>query len=481
MLVEGYRKDGKVKQRTLHNFGRLDLLLEQDPNAEEKIKAEANIMINQNSSDIVRATLNLSKERVPNESKFIGHLILGGIFERLELSKPIIKYQQKANLDYDLNYIMKALVEQRILRPEAKLATFTFQESLWGGIKFTKEQMDDSIRRLSFLKDEIIKQSHKSVSRRIDRVGYIIFFELSEYYVDLDIAPSSPNDGPDPIVRMGIVVDQFGIPITYHLFTRSNNNPDDYLIMSENVKKQFNLDRMICVGLTPMSKSENCELIQNTANGWIFSCSFKSESKNDRRIKEFILDDTPWDFSESKTVARKSKIIDFDLPSGKVMKQKILVIWDKKRADQIIHFRNNKSKKFDGMEVISTSEIDLSDDEILRQYHSIDQVYEVFRFTKTDFESSPFKTYNKAHAEAHFLTCFVAIGIMEYFTYDTDHEYTADQIIEGLNSMRCFEIIDDYFAVTGDDNISKLLEDWYGINWSKKFKTREEIESLRLI
>ena len=65
--------------------------------------------------------------------------------------------------------------------------------------------------------------------------------------------------------------------------------------------------------------------------------------------------------------------------------------------------------QFDGVNVLVTSEVGMTDEEMLEAYKELVKIEDCFRITKTELESRPVYVWTENHIQAHFLTCFIAL------------------------------------------------------------------------
>ena len=116
-LVEGYRKDGKVKQRTLKKFGLLDELEAEESGILERLRREAKAGVYTEEKTIQVSYDLLSPMNEPDKS--YGWKIFDVLFEELRLEQFFKEHNDK--LSSELSQILKLLVFQRILNPDSKL------------------------------------------------------------------------------------------------------------------------------------------------------------------------------------------------------------------------------------------------------------------------------------------------------------------------------------------------------------------------
>jgi len=85
--------------------------------------------------------------------------------------------------------------------------------------------------------------------------------------------------------------------------------------------------------------------------------------------------------------------------------------------------------QFDGINVLVTSEVHMSDEEILASYKELAKIEDSFKVTKTEFDSRPVYVYKPEHIEAHFLSCFLALVLMRILQYKMDDKMSPKRII----------------------------------------------------
>ncbi|CRS65902.1 transposase [Streptococcus equi subsp. equi] len=322
-LVEGYRKDGKVKQRILKKFGLLDELELEEPGILERLKREAkedtlnNPKVLQVSYDL------LAPMNQPDQS--YGWMVLDNLFESLGLTAFLKGIKTKS--EYDLVQVLKLLVFQRILRPDSKLATYASQADLFGHWDISLNAIYRSLNKLNTLKDDLQHHLHKVVSQMIKREASLVFYDVTNYYFETDIPDNelvsengeilqeglrrrgpSKEHRPKPIVQLGLFRDTNGIPISYKLFRGNQTDPVTYLPAVEEVKKQFGIERLIVVADKAMNSMANVSEMLKQEDGWLFSQKHRGRRGAPKDIQEHILDSSDWQFNPELTFAKKSYI-----------------------------------------------------------------------------------------------------------------------------------------------------------------------------
>lgn len=329
---------------------------------------------------------------------------------------------------------------------------------------------------------------------------------------------------------MGLFMDTNGIPISYRLFRGNFSDPLTYLPAIEQVKQQFGLERIVVVADKAMNSKTNINAMHGQEDGWLFSMKHRGKSGAPKDIQSFILDPTGWVFNPSLTFASKSMVRERPLKEkGKTVQEKVLVTWnqayalrEKKRRDgalayaaqltnaelfrqtskkggkrylelsyldeetgeakafsPLIHFNNEQiafDEQFDGVNVLVTSELDMSDDDMVAHYGELYQIEDCFRVTKTDLTSKPVFVRLETHIEAHFLTCFLALVLIRVLQNMSDRYLSADRIRTALLSARATELVTGVYRVQANDDLTWLMER-LGINWTKEIVRYEDINT----
>ena len=351
-LVEGYRKDGKVKQRILKKYGLLDELEKDDPAILDRLKQEAKQGILTDKKTLTVDYDLLAPMHEPDKS--YGWMVLDGLFEELELSHFLKSRPHKA--DYDLVQVLKLLVFQRILHPNSKLATYASQGDLFGDWSVSRNAIYRSLDLLNSLKEDLQLHLHKEVSRRTKREARLVFYDVTNYYFETDIPDSeevsengtilkeglrrrgpSKEHRPKPIVQLGLFMDTNGIPISYKLFRGNQTDPVTYLPAVEEVKKQFGIERIVVVADKAMNSQNNVSAMEKQGDGWLFSQKHRGKRGAPKDIQEKILEESGWQFNQDITFAKKSYIRERKLGTKKdspTVREKVLMTWSKKYEDR---------------------------------------------------------------------------------------------------------------------------------------------------
>ena len=549
-IVDGYydKATKKTKHKVIESLGYLDELEKQydDPIdyftkrakklTEEKKARQAPINFTFYDSDRLCVGDNLRKN--------FGYAALSKIYHELELDKFLNNRQRHTKESYDANTILKMLVYSRILAPASKKSSFDHREMFF---EKTNYSLDDVYRCLSFLnkhKETIQVWINDKIKENYGRDTSLIYYDVTNYYFETDEQNDFLRKGvskehrPNPIVQMGLFMDNNAIPITYELFAGNTNDCLTYRPNFGRIKKQFNLGRVISVADKGMTTGDNIWYTINTPahDGYVFSMSIRGAEKS---MKKYVLDDDGyvWLGKEYKRKSRKyPRTIQVTSTSGKKIKKQVdekqIVFWSEKYAKRAKAEREatlakardlaanpgsytratsygaakyikkvdydkdtgeiltassildidedliREEEALDGYYMLLTSEMDTPDDKIIDMYRGLWRIEESFKITKSELEARPVYVWTREHIEAHFLTCFVALTISRILEMKLEHKYSAGRIIDSLSRAECSLLQQNYYVFDYYDEVLKDIGNVTNIDFSKRIRTLGEIKQV---
>ena len=547
-IVDGYRdkQKGYSRQVTIEKLGYLNDLEEKydDPitfftQRVQKLKEE---------KAEHKATFSFSfdpDEKISSDvvyRKNFGHAVLSQIYHELEINKFLISRQRSTKLGFDTNNIMKLLVFSRLLSPASKKKTFEEREAYFEKTNYT---LDDVYRSLAFFNkqssnlqlwlNERIKQSYS-------RDSSLVYYDVTNYYFETDKTDDFKKKGPskehrpNPIVQMGLFIDNNGLPITFQLFPGNTHDCLTYRPNLSRIKKEYDLGKVVVVADKGMTTGDNIWYTLSAKDGYVFSMSIRGA---DKELKEYVLNEDGYEWL-GKEYKRKSRLyprtIQVTATNGKKLKktvhEKQVIFYSEKydkrakaeraavlaKAQDLIdnpgkytratshgaagYIKNidfdketgeilNTSKALvidleklkeeetlDGYYAIVTSECEETADKIIEMYRGLWKIEESFRVTKSDLEARPVYVSKEDHIQAHFLTCFVALLIARILEMKMNHCYNISQILESLKKSECTYLKTNYYLFDYYDDVLKDIGKEFGIDFSKRLRSLGDIKKI---
>lgn len=547
-IVDGFydKNRGHSRTVTIESLGYLDALEKQydDPivfftQKVEKLKVEKKLQNAPISFDFYHSDkLELNSDLRKN----FGYVALSRIYHELGIHTFLTNRQRHSNEKYDADTIMKMLVFSRLLAPASKKKSFDNRTRF-----FEKEDysLDDVYRCLSLFhkhKDNLQLWINDKIKALYGRDTSLVYYDVTNYYFETDKIEDFRKKGiskehrPNPIVQMGLFMDNNGIPITYQLFPGNTNDCLTYRPNLSRIKKDYGLGKVVVVADKGMTTGDNIWYTLSSGDGYVFSMSVRGA---DKELKDYVLKDEGYEWLGSE-YKRKSRLyprtIQVTTTNGKKMKktvdEKQVVFYSEKydkrakaeraatlaKAQDLIahpgkytratsygaagYVKNidfdkdtgeilkpakvleldlkklKEDEALDGFYVIIASEYEETDDRIIEMYRGLWRIEESFRITKTDLEARPVYVSREDHIEAHFLTCFVALVVARILEKKTEHKYSITRILESLGKAECSYAQQNYYIFDYFDDVLSEVGSIFNVDFSKRIRSLGEIKKV---
>jgi transposase len=399
--------------------------------------------------------------------------------EDIGLNSFVSRYKAFTNYEFDLLGFVRLLVYGRILNPASKIATMNQNNYYYSEIikNIYEYNVYDTLDFLYNYRINLTNWINKRLINNFHRTTNVIYYDVTNFFFEIDEPDDfdslrkmgvSKENRKQPIVQMGLFMDEQGIPISIESFP---GNTLDHLTMQKSLKNTvdgLNLDRFIFVGDRGMYKGDNTYYLVNKNNGYIISKSLEKTAKEE---KLWAFDPSGYtivskDFKyKSNIVKRKVKVAD----EYKEITEKVIVYFSKKFYDKQMHqnksflefieklkispdsfkitkTQSNSLKKFLKSELVNsktgeilnskdlkafvdfdkinkykdsfgyyqivTSELDMPDQKVIDTYHGLSQIEDQFRVMKGDLETRPIYVRTNEHIHSHLLICLLSLIIL---------------------------------------------------------------------
>ena len=479
-----------------------------------------------------RVTYDVSfKEGDPDcigHNKLFSNALLERIMEEIGLNSFIGRYKQFTNFEFDLMGFVRLLIYGRILNPASKIETAHQNNNYYNEIvkNIYEYNIYDTLSFLYDYRSNLTNWINKRLIDKFNRKTDIIYYDVTNFFFEIEDPDEddeslrkmgvSKENRKQPIVQMGLFMDNSGIPISIETFP---GNTLDHLTMQKalnNTIDDLNLDRFIFVGDRGMYRGDNTYYLTNHNNGYIIS---KSIEKTTQEEKDWIYNQDDY-IKVSNDFKYKSHIIKRKVKTNDGMKyitEKVVVYYSQKFYDKQIHdnksfldfinkleqnpenFRITKSmygsiKKFIKKDLLNeqtgevlkasklkamidyekinkykssfgyyqivTSELDMDDRKVIDTYHGLSRIEDQFRVMKGDLETRPIYVRTTEHIHAHLLVCLLSLiiiriiqnKIINYLKIENDKDWNM-----GLTGHRIQNALNKW-------TVSELTNGYYRFN-----------------
>ncbi len=498
-LVENYRENGKVKQRVLFNFGRLDLL-KSDPAFKNIVKK---------LSDIVKKTTTGNTEAITIESeedvsdaviKNWGYIVFRKLWEELEIDKFLKERATKGRkIKFDVDKVSFLMTIQRLIEPMSKLRTYHQRNKYFG---FEEDiDLNQLYRCLDFLdsiKEDLERYLYQKSRDLFKMVVDVVFYDVTTIYFESCRADELKNFGfskdnkiNEVQVVLGLLVDKEGRPIGYELFPGNTIDSKTMVKILRKLKEKFSIDKIVIVADKGLNSRLNLKMIKEAGYDYIVASRLKNASKEilDEVFKQegykrldgkscLNAEEIYGDEFKYKVLERTNVIKDEEGKEFKI-EERLIITYSSKRAkkdkedrERLVRkakellenkgsitalekkgarkYLKKKSKseeyvldeeaikrdeKFDGYYAIQTSKKDMDVEEVLGAYHDLWKIEQSFRVMKSCLEVRPIYHFTESRIKGHFVICFLA------FLLQRALEYILRKKGKGISSERIMEAI----------------------------------------
>ncbi len=548
-IVRGFRDPltKKNKSKTVRSLGYLDeweTSLD-DPIAHFKQLAEEMTRQEQREDDIqLSFSLSETLSVGTDEEKNIGFLALSQIYHALGIHTFFLNRQRGLRVKYPLNNILKLLVYERILRPGSKRAAYQRRDTYLESFSFAEETLYRSLQLFARYKDQLLLNLHETIRMTWGRDTSHVFYDVTNYYFHTDddhelirYGYSKDRKGK-PIVQMGLLLDNQGLPISYQLFPGNTTDFETLLPILSDVKKKYHLPRVIVVADKGLNSGTNKAYNLIQGDGYIFSRSLRG-TKASQAIKDYVLDPSGY-IEKGEEFRLKSRVLPTQIrienaqgkPVHVTIEEKHIAFYSAKYARRARHQRRaildkaqklidspsryakaeqygalkyirgmslnketgeiqpvdknilpvldeeliREEERYDGYYSIVTSELDMPDMEVIERYRGLWKIEESFRITKSQLETRPVYVRREDCIESHFLTCFLALLILRLLQRHTEYRYSPQQLVSSLKKANVCHLEQNYYKAMYYDDVLESIDEKLQLGLNQQIWTLEEIK-----
>ena len=459
--------------------------------------------------------------------KRLAPCILDPAFAALGLDELFASIKHSSKIQYDLQGIVRLLTYGRLLEPASKMATMRQNATYYRPL--VKSSNDDNVYDALDLiyenKKQIIQRMNTCITRGIGRSTSTVFYDVTNFFFEVEHPDEdeldeegnvierglrkmgvSKENRKQPIVQMGLFLDDNGIPISIEMFPGNTLDHLTFRTAMKNTVDNLDLDRFILIADRGMYNGTNMCHVLDQGDGYIVSKSLKKSTKKER---EWVLDQDGYTIV-SPDFRYKSRIVTRTVTSEdgtkRKIQEKVVIYWSRafyarekhenqsfldfveklkanpagfrvsaaqsrslrkymkkemihKETGEIVDSKkllsmidDDKLMEFNelmGYYQIVSSELDMDDLEIIDKYHGLTRIEDQFREMKGTLETRPIWVNTPEHIQAHLVLCFMALTMMRVIQHKIKKSLP-DDTAKDLNWS---------YGIPGD-RFQKALLDW---------------------
>lgn len=423
--------------------------------------------------------------------RLVSHILLERISEELGLNTFFSAYKSFSKIQYDVYGFAKLLIFGRLLNPASKCATVRQNNDYFEPILdegFNPDNVYDTLSFISENKDKIIRRLNTNLVKKAGRRPQIIYYDVTNFYFEVEEPDAdlldengdilekglrkmgvSKENRKQPIVQMGLFMDDAGIPISIETFP---GNTLDHLTLRPALKRNIDdleYSRFLLIADRGICQYTNLLHVLDAGNGYIVSKSLLKSKKSEKswayNDKDYVIKSP--DFKYKSRIVKRN--VTDEHGTSRTIEEKVVVYWSKRFYERcrrenesflnfleklentpenfritalqakslrkffkddcvnletgeaipvaklkamIDHGKVAEFKKNMGYYQIVTSELTMEPQEVIEKYHGLTQIEDQFRVMKGDLETRPIYVHTPEHIEAHLLICMIALVMM---------------------------------------------------------------------
>jgi len=319
-IIHGFRdKDGKSKSKVIESIGYVDELSKEydDPIAHFTKVAEA-MSEEHKITKKITITIDMDKEIDRNgiNRKNYGYIVFSKIYHELEIDRYLDNARRNENFKFNTEAIMRMLIFTRLLYSGSKRASFLNKDLFFENFDFSLYDVYEALTHFNKISSGMQQHLHERVSEQYDRNTKLVYYDVTNYYFEIDKEDElrkkgvSKENRKDPIVQMGLMIDSKRLPITYQIFPGNTHDSQTLIPMLTEIKKKFKVGRIVVVADKGLNCGDNIAYNTILEDGYIYSKSVRGGSNE---FKEWVLGEAGYieikDKNNEIKYKKKSKIV----------------------------------------------------------------------------------------------------------------------------------------------------------------------------
>ncbi len=348
---------------------------------------------------------------------------------------------------------------KRLQSPCSKLSNFNHQQEYLSLPQLSLHHLYRTLDKLSqyslLIQQQILQTGRDLFNQKLDVVFYdvTIFYFHSEVEIEGELRQMGfGKDGKigKTQILFCMMIDQFKNPIGYRIFKGNTYEGDIFKFALEDLKKQYQIDKVVIVADRGMLSRKNIDLTIENGYEFIIGERLKSLPKNIQNKlldlseykNELIYNDASGEdiIIKYTTLKHENKIIIATCSTKRAKKDKAdseekieiaakllknpskinakaVRFYLKNTESQLYELDNEKVKRaerFDGFLAISTNAISLEIKQVLEQYKMLFNIEHSFRTFKSHLETRPMFHWTDKRIEGHICLCYIAFTLQNF-------------------------------------------------------------------
>lgn len=468
-LVQNHRVDGKPRQKVLLSLGREDQL--------DRSQVDQLMLALRDLTEKVEVLGSWEEVGLGPGLELGSAYVLGRLWEEAGLGEVLRCQMRGRNFETDLVAAVKAMVLNRCLDPQSKLATVEWLEGV-----YLPECRGLEVHHLYRALDLLCARKERIEEALYGRLTDLFSVDVSVVFYDTTLVTMHGETGGlvqygrngVPQFLLSLALSRDGLPIAHELFPGNTVDVSTVKAAMDQLSRRFGISRCILVGDRGTVSAENLEGLRQAGYDYIVGvrmrqggqthdrvlatpgryaqirenlfvkeaevdggryliCYNPQEADHDREVRQAILAQLEDDLRDLRPGSRKAA----ELWSHPLKARFLRRLKDGSlRLDRA---RAAEEARYDGKYVLRTSRRDLEASEVALVYHQLLTVERSFRSLKSLQQIAPVFHYHDRRIRAHVFVCVLAHlleRLLENKLHATGMEITASRALRQLARLQ---------------------------------------------
>lgn len=495
-----------------------------------------------NAKNKINRILNKVRKIEENDTYNFGYFLIQNIVKDLKVENDLENFNLIEKIPFSFSKLLTDLIYARVIKPCSKVKTFeeVFPELLKIEYKLHLKNLYKGLQVFGQYYEKVIEVFNYRISKKWKRKTDKTYFDGTNFYFEINKEDDFRKKGPSkenqrsPLVSVGLLLDQELIPLGMNIFSGNNSEKPVLRNIVNELKHKNNIKgKTIRIADKGLNCAENIIDAIRNKDGYIFSKSVKTTSELD--MKEFdkvnfnsvndkktgenlfsyksIIFEKEYQFKYSegkieKLKVKEKRILTFseklykkqvyefnkmveDLINIKGYdvkrkeygkKSKYIIVNDSNEVNLDIDYEKiQKDREKLGYNILITSEIDMSVEEIYTTYHELWHIEETFKMMKSSIDARPIFLQKKESIQGHFLIIYLSvllIRLLEIKVFEKEIFYT--KLIDTIRNLRVRKLAEEnkYFNISKNTETLKLINKKLNLNIDNLYFENREINKL---
>ena len=472
--------------------------------------------------------------------QYLGYFPLKNIMEKLEIERYVNYFKLTQHFDYDLFQLLSSLIYARSVNPCSKHRTFhDVLPNLYNSYDFSYDQLLDGLSFIGNDYEKFVEIFTVQVQEKYGIDTTKTYFDCTNFYFEIDREDDFRRNGPSkenkkcPIVGLGLLLDRNQIPIGMKMYPGNESEKPVMRDVIDQLKRQNNITgKTIHVADKGLNCAQNIAFSKEKGDGYLFSKSIKGLPAKE---KAWVLLDA--DFKEVKdqkgkllyrykscvdkfpyTVELDGKKVSVKLTEKRLLtynpslaakkkyeinrmveKAQLLTLAKAKRDEygesgKYVNFTDKEGKKalvtinqeaidndlkFAGYNLLITSEVKMSDEEIYSTYHNLWRIEESFRIMKSDLDARPVFLQLEETIKGHFLICYATVLLERLLQFKVlNNKYSTPEIFNFIQDFKVIKGENKFINTTSFSSFIKDLAKLFDLPLTNYYLSATQIKSI---